>query len=157
MTDAVSAGILAWRRTPAGPELLLVHPGGPFWKNKDAAGWSIPKGLAEDGEDLLATALREFAEETGWSVADRIDGAMTLAPCRSGRKTIHAWLVEADFDVATLVSNTFEMEWPPKSGRLASFPEVDRAAWCDIPTALERIHAGQRPLIVSAAALLAGR
>jgi predicted NUDIX family NTP pyrophosphohydrolase len=148
VSAAVSAGLLVYRMTTAGPEFLLVHPGGPFWKNKDTAAWSIPKGLVEDGEDLRAAALREFAEETGQTIGST---GVALAPCRaSGGKTVHAWLVEADLDVGAFRSNTFEIEWPPKSGLRATFPEVDRAAYFDGPTTLVKIHLGQRPLVVEA-------
>jgi predicted NUDIX family NTP pyrophosphohydrolase len=148
MSAAVSAGLLVYRMTAAGPEFLLVHPGGPFWKNKDTAAWSIPKGLVEEGEDLWTAALREFAEETGQSIGST---GIALKPCRaSGGKTVHAWLVEADLDVGAFRSNTFEIEWPPKSGLRAAFPEVDRAAYFDGPTALVKIHRGQRPLVVEA-------
>lgn len=153
----VSAGILVHRAGADGPEFLLVHPGGPFWKNKDVAGWSIPKGLVDDGEDLWSAALREFAEETGQSVGDAMGGAagstarVALTPCRTpGRKIIHAWLVAAELDPATFVSNTFEIEWPPKSGRRAVFPEVDRAAYFTAEEALEKVHRGQRPIVLEA-------
>ena len=153
MTDVVSAGILLFRRAPDGPQFLLVHPGGPFWKNKDTAGWSIPKGLVEADEDPWDAALREFAEETGAAIPGP---GVALAPCRTpGRKLIRAWLVEGDFDPATLVSDTFEIEWPPRSGRRATFPEVDRAAWFTAAEAATKIHVGQRPLLDEAIALLA--
>lgn len=144
----VSAGVLVHRTSGHGPQFLLVHPGGPLWKNRDEAAWSIPKGLVDDGEDPAAAALREFAEETG-VVLDALGDPLT--PCRtSGGKTIVAWLVEADLDVAGFVSGLFEMEWPPKSGRIARFPEVDRAAWFDATIALTRIHRGQRPILTEA-------
>lgn len=144
----VSAGILVWRPGPEGPELLLVHPGGPYWAKKDEAAWSIPKGLVDAGEDTYAAALREFAEELGHAVSGP---AEELAPCRlPGGKLVHAWLVEADLDLTGLRSNTFEMEWPPRSGRRAAFPEVDRAAYWGAADALIRIHRGQRPLIEDA-------
>jgi predicted NUDIX family NTP pyrophosphohydrolase len=141
----VSAGVLVWRRGDGGVEFLLAHPGGPYWAGKDEAAWSIPKGVIEPGEDGWTAARREFAEELG----QPIDGeAQALAPCpTSGGKLILAWLVEADLDVTALKSNDFEMEWPPRSGRRASFPEVDQAAWFDPPTALWKAHKGQRPII----------
>jgi len=149
----VSAGVLAWRRGVGGPEFLLVHPGGPFWRGKDEAAWSIPKGLVEPGEDRLEGARREFAEELGQTVhGDFVE----LAACRtSSGKTIHAWLIEADLDLTHLRSNLFRMEWPPRSGRLESFPEVDRAEYFDPETALWRLHKGQRPILAEAIARLA--
>lgn len=145
MSRQVSAGLVAWRRGPAGPEVLLVHPGGPYWRGKDAAAWSIPKGLVEPDEDLLAAARREFAEELGLSV----EGAFApLEPRRlPGGKLVHAWLVEADLDLADLRSNLFEMEWPPKSGRRASFPEVGAARWMTLDEAREMILPSQLPLL----------
>jgi predicted NUDIX family NTP pyrophosphohydrolase len=147
-----SAGILAWRRAEGGPQVFLVHPGGPFWKNKDAAAWSIPKGEFEPGEEPLAAARREFEEETGQAV----EGAFrALAPClQPGGKTVHAWLVEADIDADHVTSNSFSMEWPPKSGKLASFPEIDRAGWFGLAVAREKILKGQRQLLDEAARLL---
>ncbi len=120
MSGETSAGLLVFRRAVDGPQFLLAHPGGPFWKNRDDEAWSIPKGLVDDGEDLRAAASREFREETGESLDAP---GIALAPCRTpGRKTIHAWLVEADLDPTRFRSNTFELEWPPKSGRIATFP-----------------------------------
>ena len=145
MTREVSAGVLAYRRGAVGPEYLLVHPGGPFWAKKDAAAWSIPKGLVDEGEETWAAAQREFAEELGQPIAG---SAESLSPCRApGGKLILAWLVEADLDVTDLRSNSFEMEWPPRSGLRATFPEVDKAAWFDGPTALWKIHKGQQPIL----------
>jgi predicted NUDIX family NTP pyrophosphohydrolase len=150
----VSAGVLAWRRRPAGPQVLLVHPGGPYWAKKDLAGWSIPKGLVEPGEEGWTAARREFREELGLEV----DGAAeALTPVTTSGKTVQAWLVEADVDVAEIVSNVFEIEWPPRSGRRQSFPEVDRAAWFDAPTAALKIHKGQRPILAEAIERIAGR
>jgi predicted NUDIX family NTP pyrophosphohydrolase len=152
MPRQISAGILAWRRGAGGPEFLLVHPGGPFWANKDAAGWSIPKGLVDEAEESWAAAQREFAEELGQPISGP---AKPLSPCPTpGGKLIVAWLVEADFDVTALASNSFEMEWPRESGRRASFPEVDKAAWFDPETALWKIHKGQQPILREAIAQL---
>jgi predicted NUDIX family NTP pyrophosphohydrolase len=143
-----SAGVLAYRRRDAGPEFLLVHPGGPYWANKDEAGWSIPKGLVDEGEASWAAAQREFAEELGQPI---IGEPAPLTPCpTSGGKLILAWLVEADLDLTALRSNAFEIEWPPRSGRRASFPEVDQAAYFDAATALWKIHKGQRPILAEA-------
>ena len=151
----VSAGLLVHRRTAHGPEFLLGHPGGPFWARRDEAAWSIPKGLVDGGESPWQAALREFTEETGF-VIDPATPAIALQPCRMpGGKTVHAWLVEADLDVTAVRSNLFEMEWPPRSGRLASFPEIDRAAYFDAATAACKIHRGQRPLLDEALRRLA--
>jgi predicted NUDIX family NTP pyrophosphohydrolase len=146
----VSAGVLAWRRRLAEPEFLLVHPGGPFWRRKEAQAWSIPKGLALEGEDLLAAARREFEEELGLTAEGNF---APLTPCRTpGGKVVHAWLVEADLDVSEVRSNLFEIEWPPRSGRMQAFPEVDQAAYASPEVALARIHKGQRPIILEALA-----
>lgn len=141
----ISAGILLYRRQGSRPEVLLVHPGGPLWARKDSGAWSIPKGEPDRGEDLLEAARREFKEETGQGV----DGVFTgLTPVRqAGGKVVHAWAVEGDFDPAALVSNTFSMEWPPRSGRTATFAEIDRAAWFELDEAGRRIVTGQRPLL----------
>jgi predicted NUDIX family NTP pyrophosphohydrolase len=151
-TSKTSAGLLAYRATAAGPEFLLVHPGGPFWVNRDDEAWGIPKGLVEDGEDALVAARREFAEETGFV----LDGpAVPLAPVRASGKTIHAWLVAADVDVTRVVSNTFEIEWPPRSGKRTTFPEIDRAAYFAGEVAFTKIHKGQRGILAEALTCLA--
>jgi predicted NUDIX family NTP pyrophosphohydrolase len=151
----LSAGILLFRRRPAGLEVMLVHPGGPFWAKKDEGAWSIPKGLADESEDLLAAAKREFLEETGLPVAGAfLDLGAHKQP--SG-KTIAAWACEGDFDPATLKSNTFSLEWPPRSGRMAEFPEVDRAAWYAIDEALTKINKGQSPILAALARELGGK
>jgi predicted NUDIX family NTP pyrophosphohydrolase len=143
----ISAGILLFRRRPASVEVMLVHPGGPFWAKKDLGAWSIPKGLADEGEDLLAAAKREFLEETGMTVdGEFLDLGAHKQP--SG-KTIVAWACEADFDTAALKSNMFAMEWPPRSGRMAEFPEVDKAAWYAINEALEKINKGQAAILAA--------
>jgi predicted NUDIX family NTP pyrophosphohydrolase len=143
----LSAGILLFRRRPATVEVMLVHPGGPFWAKKDAGAWSIAKGLADEGEDLLAAAKREFLEETGAAVdGEFVDLGAHKQP---GGKTIVAWAHEGDFDPASLKSNTFAIEWPPRSGRMAEFPEVDRAAWYSIDEALMKINKGQTPIIAA--------
>lgn len=152
MTREISAGVLAWRPGAAGPEFLLVHPGGPYWAGKDLAAWSIPKGLMEPGEAAWSAARREFAEELGLPITGQ---PVALPPCRTpGGKLIRAFLAPADVDLTEIRSNTFEMEWPPRSGRRASFPEVDRAAYFDGPTALAKIHRGQQPIIEAAMAAL---
>jgi predicted NUDIX family NTP pyrophosphohydrolase len=151
----VSAGILLFRRRPPDLEVMLVHPGGPFWAKKDAGSWSIPKGLVDDGEDLLAAARREFLEETGVAVEGEF---LDLgAHKQSSGKTIVAWACEGDFDPASLTSNMFSLEWPPRSGRIAEFPEVDRAAWCSIHEALEKINKGQKPIIAALVERLAAQ
>jgi len=140
-----SAGILMYRQGSQGPEFLLVHPGGPFWARKDLGAWSIPKGEYEVSEDPLAVAVREFEEETGLRPRGEFHplGEITQA----GRKVVTAWAVEGDFDPATLTSNTFELEWPPRSGRKASFPEVDRAEWFSPAQARGKILPGQSEFI----------
>ncbi len=147
-----SAGLLLYRRPAEGLEVLLVHPGGPFWQKKDLGAWSIPKGEFADGEDALAAARREFREETGQPLA----GPFTpLTPVKQpGGKTVHAWAVEGDCDPGTLTSNTFSLEWPPRSGRRQEFPEVDRAAWFDLAEAKSRINRGQAPLLAELEQLL---
>ncbi len=143
----LSAGILLFRRRPPGVEVMLVHPGGPFWAKKDDGAWSIPKGLADEGEDLLEAAKREFLEETGMAVAGEF---LNLgAHKQPSGKTIAACACEGDFDPALLKSNTFTLEWPPRSGRMAEFPEVDRAAWYSIDEAFVKINKGQRPIIAA--------
>lgn len=141
-----SAGILAWRRGAEGPEVFLVHPGGPFWKNKDDGAWSIPKGEIDPDEEPLSAAQREFQEETGL----QIGGTFTpLSPVKiASGKVIEAWAIEHDLDAAAITSNTFEIEWPPRSGKKQAFPEVDRAAWFPGPLALQKINKGQVPLLV---------
>ena len=140
-----SAGLLLFRTHEGRLEVFLVHPGGPFWRNKDLGAWSIPKGECKPGEDPLGAARREFHEETGFDVA----GPFTaLAPVRqAGGKTVQAWAAEADIDPARIVSNTFTMEWPPRSGRQQEFPEVDRAAWFPLEEARLRILPRQAPLL----------
>lgn len=151
----ISAGLLVYRRPRGRLEFLLAHPGGPFWRGKDRAAWSVPKGLAEPGEDLWAAARREFQEEIGLTPSGP---AVGLAPFRlPGGKQLHCWLVEADLDLSDIRSNSFEMEWPRGSGRRASWPEVDQAAYFDPSTAGWKIHRGQRPLIEAAAAQLGWR
>ena len=137
----MSAGIAVYRRRAAGVELLLVHPGGPFWAKKDLGAWSFPKGEHSADEDALAAARREFEEELGVP----IDGDFIALPPRrqAGGKLVSLWLVEGDMDAASMRSNTFTMEWPPRSGKQAEFPEVDRAEWFDVEEARARLTAGQ--------------
>jgi predicted NUDIX family NTP pyrophosphohydrolase len=147
-----SAGILLHRKTATGPEFLLVHPGGPFFKNKDAGAWSIPKGEFTDDEDALAAAKREFEEETGVTLSGDF---IALKPIKQkSGKTVYAWAVEGDIDADNITSNTFEIEWPPKSGKMASFPEVDRAAWFGFDEAVVKINPAQVGLVEEASAIL---
>ncbi len=151
-----SAGLLAYRPTPAGAEFLLAHPGGPFWRRRDDGAWSIPKGLIDPAEDELAAAQREFAEETG--LAAPAGPYLRLTDLRQkGGKTVSCWLVGADLDLAGFRSNTFELEWPPRSGRIISAPECDRIAYFDLEAARRKILAGQRGVVDEAAELLAAR
>jgi predicted NUDIX family NTP pyrophosphohydrolase len=151
----ISAGVLLFRRRPAGVEVMLVHPGGPFWARKDAGAWSIPKGLVNEGEDWLAAAKREFQEETGMAIeGECLDLGAHKQP---GGKTIAAFAHAGDFDPASLTSNAFSIEWPPHSGRTAEFPEVDRAAWYSIDEAMEKAVPGQRPIIAALAEKLGAK
>jgi len=140
----ISAGLLAHRRIGE-PEVLLAHPGGPFWVNKDAGAWTIPKGQVEPGEDFLTAARREFNEETNLPAAGDV---VPLSPVnqKSGKR-LHAFAIAADFDLADFKSITFEIEWPPRSGRRQRFPEIERIAYFTLPVAMEKIHAYQRPLL----------
>lgn len=144
MARKASAGLLLYRRR-GDIEIFLVHPGGPFWAKKDAGSWSLPKGEFEEGDDPLEAAKRELTEETGFTV----DGEFRpLAPVRQpSGKVIYAWAIEGDCDPSQLRSNLFSLEWPPKSGQMQKFPEVDRAAWFNIPEARKRITAGQAGFI----------
>jgi predicted NUDIX family NTP pyrophosphohydrolase len=149
-----SAGVLLHRRGATGEvEVLLVHPGGPYWARKDLGAWSIPKGEYDEADDPRACALREFEEETGTRLeADALVELGTVRQ-RSG-KEVTAWACAGDLDAATIVSNTFEMEWPPRSGRVQSFPEVDRAEWFALDEARQRINSGQAELLERLAATL---
>lgn len=144
--------MLLFRRKGAGPEVFLVHPGGPFWAKKDEAAWSIPKGLYEAAEAPEAAARREFEEETGIKIGVPL---AHLGDFRQpGGKIIAAFAAEGDIDPVSVRSNTFTMEWPPKSGRTAEFPEVDRAAWFEPAVAAKKIVKGQRPILDALMALL---
>ena len=148
-----SAGLLMYRRNASGDiEVLLAHPGGPFWKNKDAGAWSIPKGEYETPEEPLAAALREWAEETGFAAQPPY---LPLGEIRQKNgKHVIAWAFEGDCDPARLVSNTFEIEWPPKSGRMQSFSEIDRVQWFGLDEARAKINAAQAAFVDKLAKLL---
>jgi predicted NUDIX family NTP pyrophosphohydrolase len=144
MATKRSAGILLFRRAGGEVEFLLVHPGGPFWTKKDAGAWSIPKGGIEEEEEPRACAIRELEEELGPAPALQPEQLIELGSIRQrAGKKVEAWAAEADFDPTDLASNTFTMEWPPRSGREQEFPEVDRAGWFNLQTAREKILAAQ--------------
>jgi predicted NUDIX family NTP pyrophosphohydrolase len=149
-----SAGVLLYRRRGRNLEVLLVHPGGPYWAKKDAGAWSIPKGEITDGEDALDAARREFLEETGVTLQGE------FVPLRALRqpsgKTIQAWALEGDADADAMRSNLFSMEWPPRSGQMQEFPEADRAAWLPLDAARGKLIAGQRPFLDELEALAEG-
>ena len=140
-----AAGLLLFRRAPDGPQVLLVHLGGPFWAGKELGAWSLPKGEVTAGEDTLAAARREFREETG------LEPSGTPFPLgqvkQAGGKVVHAWALEGDFEPSSLKSNTFSVEWPKGSGHMRDFPEVDRAAWFDLAEARRHILVAQVPLL----------
>jgi predicted NUDIX family NTP pyrophosphohydrolase len=145
-TTKRSAGIVLYRRSGSDPEVLLVHPGGPYWARKDAGAWSFPKGEHDDGEDPLACALREFEEETGRALppSELID----LGSVRQkGGKVVRAWAAEGDLDPDEVRSNTFTMQWPPRSGQTAEFPEIDRAGWFGVDAAREKLVTAQTELL----------
>ncbi len=145
MAKKLSAGLLFYRMRGGKVEVFLVHPGGPFWAKKNEGAWSIPKGEHDEGEDPLAAAMREFQEETGFAVSG---DCRALAPLKQpSGKVISAWAVEGEVDAASIKSNTFSLEWPPKSGKMKDFPEVDRAGWFDLPTARLKILPGQQPFL----------
>lgn len=148
----ISAGLMMYRLRGDVAEVLLVHPGGPFFKNKDDGAWSIPKGIVEAGEDLLDTARREFQEEVG----HKADGPfIELTPIRQkGGKIVHVWAFEGDCDPAAIVSNTFKLQWPPRSGKWQEFPEVDRAEFFDAETGKRKINVSQAALILELESIL---
>ncbi|HET7544810.1 MAG TPA: NUDIX domain-containing protein [Polyangiaceae bacterium] len=154
MAAKSSAGILLYRQRAAQVEVLLVHPGGPFWSKKDDGAWFIPKGELEEGEQPLTAARREFREELGAEPPNSQPLSLGTVTNKSG-KLIHAWALEGDFDPAQLKSNTFLLEWPRKSGRKREFPEVDRAAFFTLPDAEPKLHQAELPLLGRLRALLA--
>ncbi|MEN6330438.1 MAG: NUDIX domain-containing protein [Smithella sp.] len=136
-----SAGILLYRFNEGNLQVMLVHPDGPFWAKKDDGAWSIPKGIYEEGENPLDAAKREFKEETGQAVAGEfVDLGEVKQP---SRKIVHAWALEHDFDTSKIISNTFSLEWPPRSGIAREYPEVDRGQWFDVQEARKKILKGQ--------------
>jgi predicted NUDIX family NTP pyrophosphohydrolase len=146
LPSAVSAGLLLHRLREGTLEVLLVHPGGPFWARRDDGAWSIPKGELNDGEEPLVAAYREFTEETG--TAPPAGDPLPLGEVRlRSRKRVLGWALEGDFDPSTLVSNDFEMEWPPKTGRMQTFPEVDRCGWFTVEEARRKLLPRQVPLL----------
>ena len=147
-----SAGILLYKRTKSKLEIMLVHPGGPFWKNKDEGSWSIPKGEFNDDENALDAAKREFEEETGFSCNGDFT-ALSPVKLKSG-KIVYAWALEKDIDITNIKSNEFEMEWPPKSGKQQRFPEIDKAAWLSPAEAKQKINASQSVFIDELLAIL---
>jgi predicted NUDIX family NTP pyrophosphohydrolase len=146
MAGQHSAGIVLYRRGRAGVEVLLGHMGGPYWDSKDDGAWSFPKGLVEDGEDGPAAARREFAEELGLPVPEGELFELGEVKQRSG-KIVTLWAVEGDLDETAVTPGTFEMEWPPRSGQLRPFPEIDRARWFPVPAARPKLAVGQRPFL----------
>ncbi|MBI3881900.1 MAG: NUDIX domain-containing protein [Verrucomicrobia bacterium] len=140
-----SAGLLMYRQREGALEVLLAHPGGPFFTEKDDGAWTIPKGLVKRDEDKLAAAQREFTEETGFKIQPPFLELGSLK--QNSGKTVHAWAFAGDADPAAVVSNTFEIEWPPRSGQMQEFPEVDRVAWFPLAVAHLRIHLAQRPFL----------
>ncbi|NOX20542.1 MAG: NUDIX domain-containing protein [Nitrospirae bacterium] len=142
----LSAGLLMFRRKKGRTEVLLVHPGGPLWKNKDEGAWSVPKGVVEEDEDILEAAKREFQEETGIEI--KADEFFPLGSVRlKSGKVVYAWAFEGDCDTSKIKSNTFTMEWPPRSGKRMEFPEIDRAEWFDLDTARKKINPAQSQFI----------
>ena len=141
----LSAGILLYRIKDGEPQVMLVHPGGPFWKNKDLGAWSIPKGEYQIGEDPLEHAKREFKEETGQSAKGKFTRLMPIK--QAGGKIVTAFAVAGDLDVSKIKSNTIPIEWPPKSGKTEQIPEVDRGEWFDLETARQKINAAQAAFV----------
>ena len=146
-----SAGLLLYRQSDKSVEVFLVHPGGPFWIRKDDGAWSIPKGEFADGEDTLEAAKREFKEETGFDVEGEFEAMLPIK--QSGGKLVYAWAVQGDMDASAIRSNSFSMEWPPGSGQIQDFPEVDRGSWFDLNSAKRKILKSQLELLEQLQAL----
>jgi predicted NUDIX family NTP pyrophosphohydrolase len=153
MSSKRSAGILLYRRRAGLLELLLVHPGGPFWSKKDEGAWFLPKGELSEGEEPLAAARREFLEELGSQPPAGEPVALGTVKNKSG-KLIYAWALEGDLDTESVKSNTFEVEWPPRSGKMRAFPEVDRASFFALEQAATKLHAAERPFLERLSALV---
>jgi len=149
-----SAGILLYRQAETGLEFFLVHPGGPFFSRKQEGWWTIPKGEPEDGEELTTTALREFKEETGYTVTSDL---IALLPVKQkGGKVVHCWAAVGDLDAENIISNVFEIEWPPRSGKMKSFPEIDKACWADLEMAMKLINEKQAAFLEELHTILSG-
>ncbi|HEY7531264.1 MAG TPA: NUDIX domain-containing protein [Nitrospiraceae bacterium] len=155
MAKKLSAGILLYRIIAGQIQVFLVHPGGPFWARKDDGSWSLPKGEHTAEEDPLTVAKREFREETGFSVSGAFTALSTVK--QPNGKVISVWAVEGDLEASSVRSNSFTVEWPPRSGRMQEFPEVDRASWFDLPTAERKLLPGQRPFLDQLREVLRGR
>jgi predicted NUDIX family NTP pyrophosphohydrolase len=154
---ARSAGILLWRRTPSGRQVLLGHPGGPFWARKDLGAWSVPKGEYDDGEEPLDAAAREWVEELGVALPVRREALVPLGEVRQpSGKRLQVWAGEGSLDPASVVPGTFTLEWPPRSGKQVEFPELDRVAWWGLDEAAERVTRGQLPFLERFAGLSSG-
>jgi len=154
MKKIYSAGILIYRLNNDQPEVFIVHNGGPYWAKKDLAVWSLPKGEIEEGEQPLQTAKREFEEETGFKAPSGNYLELGEVDYPHGHKTVMAWAVEGDFDATKLQSNTFEMEWPPKSGKMVEFPEIDRGGWFSLPEASVKLFPANLPFLNRLAKIL---
>jgi predicted NUDIX family NTP pyrophosphohydrolase len=148
-----SCGLLLYRRDADALRVLIVHPGGPYWRQRDVGAWSIPKGLSDPGESPEATALREFEEELGTAVSGALHSLGSIR--QRGGKRVEAYALEGDFDIATLRSNVFDLEWPPGTGHMQQFPEVDRAAWCTLDQARAKLLPAQAEFLDRLVALLA--
>ncbi|HET9411828.1 MAG TPA: NUDIX domain-containing protein [Candidatus Saccharimonadales bacterium] len=141
----ISAGLLVYRFTHGSLKMLLIHPGGPFWVKKDLATWSVPKGLADEGEELFTAATREFTEETG--ITPPVNNPIDLGFVKYGNKKVFVWAVEGDVDVRRIQSATIQLEWPPRSGQMREFPECDKAGWFTPDAARRKLVKGQVPLV----------